>query len=128
MGLLRATTKCAFKYDAWLLDGVRRKIGNAELRLPFTADVLPKIDAIEISSLTKHDLRCVLRALVDRAVNRAAIMLRTRLTQMFGWAEKRQPWRRLLVDGDPMDLIEFEKIISALRLLQRSAEPRAARG
>lgn len=98
-------------FDAWLLDGVRRKDGNAELRRSFAADVLPKIGAVAIKSLTEHDLRAVLRAMVDRGVNRAAVMVRNSLTQMFAWAEKRQPWRKLLVDGDPMDLIEIEKIV-----------------
>lgn len=99
-------------FDAWLLDGVRRKDGNAELRRSFAADVLPKIGAVAIKNLTEHDLRAVLRAMVDRGVNRAAVMVRNSLTQMFAWAEKRQPWRKLLVDGDPMDLIEIEKIVS----------------
>ncbi|WP_051958904.1 tyrosine-type recombinase/integrase [Janthinobacterium sp. RA13] len=31
---------------------------------------------------------------------------------MFAWARKRQPWRKLLVNGDPMELIEIEKIVS----------------
>ncbi|WP_176460859.1 site-specific integrase [Janthinobacterium sp. PC23-8] len=31
---------------------------------------------------------------------------------MFAWARKRQPWRKLMVDGDPMELIEIEKIVS----------------
>lgn len=99
-------------FEAWLLDGVRRKDGNAELRRSFAADVLPKIGAIAINDLTEHDLRALLRAMVERGVNRAAVMVRNSLTQMFAWAEKRQPWRKLLVDGDPMDLIEIEKIVS----------------
>jgi integrase len=99
-------------FDAWLLDGVRRKDGNAELQRSFGADVLPKIGAIAIKDLTEHDLRGVLRAMVARGVNRAAVMVRNSLTQMFGWANKRQPWRKLLVDGDPMDLIEIERIVS----------------
>ncbi|MFC0132989.1 integrase [Massilia eurypsychrophila] len=99
-------------FDAWLLNGVSRKDDNAELRRSFAADVLPKIGAIPIKSLTEHELRAVLRAMVDRGVNRAAVMVRNSLTQMFAWAEKRQPWRKLLVDGDPMDLIEIKKIVS----------------
>lgn len=99
-------------FDAWLLDGVRRKDGNKELLRSFSADVLPRIGAIAVRDLTEHDLRAVLRAMVDRGVNRAAVMVRNSLTQMFAWAEKRQPWRKLLVDGDPMDLIEIEKIVS----------------
>lgn len=31
---------------------------------------------------------------------------------MFGWARKRQPWRKLMIEGDPMDLIEIEKIVA----------------
>lgn len=99
-------------FDAWLLNGVRRKDGNAELRRSFKADVLPKIGFIAIKHLTEHDLRPTVRAMVDRGANRSAVMVRNSLTQMFAWAEKRQPWRKLLVDGDPMDLIEIEKIVS----------------
>lgn len=99
-------------FDAWLTNGVRRKDGNAELQRSFKADVLPKIGACRISDLTEHELRAVLRAVVDRGVNRSAIIIRNNLTQLFAWAEKRQPWRKLLLDGNPMDLIEIEKIIS----------------
>ena len=30
---------------------------------------------------------------------------------MFGWAEKRQPWRRLLSEGNPADLIDIEQLL-----------------
>lgn len=99
-------------FDAWILDGVQRKDGNAELRRSFAADVLPKIGATAVKDLSEHDLRAVLRAIVDRGANRSAVVVRNSLTQMFAWARKRQPWRKLLVDGDPMDLIEIEKIVS----------------
>ncbi|SFB27981.1 protein of unknown function [Collimonas sp. OK607] len=99
-------------FDAWLTDGVRRMDGNLELQRSFKADVLPKIGNKPMKDLSEHDLRSVLRALVDRGVNRAAVVMRNNLTQMFSWAEKRQPWRKLLVNGDPMDLIEIEKIVS----------------
>lgn len=97
---------------AWLIDGVRRKDGNAELERSFHADVLPLIGSIPVKILSEHDLRGVLRALVERGVNRSAVVVRNNLKQMFAWAEKRQPWRTLLVNGDPMDLIEIEKIVS----------------
>lgn len=99
-------------FDAWIKDGVRRKDGNAELERSFNADVLPVIGNKPIKEVTEHDLREVLRTLVNRGVNRAAVVMRNNLKQMFAWAEKRQPWRKLLVDGDPMDLIEIEKIVS----------------
>lgn len=99
-------------FDAWLKDGVRRKDGNAELRRSFAADVLPRVGALKIKDVTEHDLRDMLRAMVARSVNRAAVMVRNSLTQMFAWAEKRQPWRKLLIDGNPMDLIEIDKIVA----------------
>lgn len=99
-------------FDVWLQDGVRRKDDNAELRRSFNADVLPRIGKTPIKNLTEQDLRSVLRTMVGRGVNRAAVVMRNNLTQMFAWAEKRQPWRRLLADGNPMDLIEIEKIVS----------------
>jgi len=99
-------------FDAWLADGVRRKDGNLELQRSFKADVLPWIGNKPIKDLSEHELRGVLRALVARGVNRAAVVMRNNLTQMFAWAEKRQPWRKLLINGDPMDLIEIEKIVS----------------
>lgn len=100
-------------FDAWLIDGVRRKDGNAELLRSFNADVLPRIGKKPIKNLTEHDLRGVLRSMVDRGVNRAAVVMRNNLMQMFTWAEKRQPWRKLLADGNPMELIEIEKIVSS---------------
>jgi integrase len=99
-------------FDAWLRDGVRRADGNAELIRSFNADLLPAIGTRPIRDLTEHDIRGVLRAFVARGTNRAAVVMRNNLTQMFAWARKRQPWRKLLVEGDPMDLIEIEKIVS----------------
>lgn len=99
-------------FDAWIKDGVRRKDGNAELRRQFGVCALPKIGSIPVKALTEHDLRAVLRALVERGVNPSAVILRNNLTQMFAWARRRQPWRKLLVEGDPMELIEIEKIVS----------------
>lgn len=99
-------------FDAWVTDGVRRKDGNTELKRSFRTNVLPTIGTIAVKDLTEHHLRGVLRAMVDRGVNRSAVMLRDELTQMFRWARKRQPWRKLLVEGDPMDLIEIDKIVA----------------
>lgn len=99
-------------FQAWAMDGVRRKDGNAELQRSFDADLLPKIGNKYIKTLTEQDLRRVLQAMVGRGVNRSAVIMYSNLAQMFSWAEKRQPWRKLLVDGNPMNLIEIEKIVS----------------
>jgi len=100
-------------FDAWIKDGVRRKDGNAQLKRMFGAYVVPAIGATGIKVLTEHEIRDALRAQVDRGVNRTAVILYSSLVQMFAWAQKRQPWRNLMTGGNPMDLIEIEKIVSA---------------
>ncbi|MBA5604263.1 tyrosine-type recombinase/integrase [Duganella sp. FT3S] len=99
-------------YDAWLADGVRRKNDNAQIKRAFQADVLPKIGELPVRALTENELRTILRTIVERGANRAAVIVRNDLTQAFSWAEKRQPWRKLLIEGNPMELIEIEKIVS----------------
>jgi len=99
-------------FDAWITDGVRRKDGNAALKRLFAADVLPVLGPLAVKAVTEHDIRPVLRVMVDRGVNRTAVIACNSLTQMFAWAQKRQPWRKLMAEGNPMDLIEIEKIVS----------------
>ncbi len=96
----------------WLRDGVRRSDDNAEIKRSFTADVLPYIGDVPVRALTEHHVRDLLRVIVARDANRAAVLVCASLIQMFSWAEKRQPWRKLLAEGNPMDLIEIEKIVS----------------
>lgn len=99
-------------FDAWIKDGVRRKDGNAQLKRLFGAYVAPAIGAVAVKLLTEHEIRDALRSQVDRGVNRTAVILYSSMVQMFTWAQKRQPWRKLMIDGNPMDLIEIEKIVS----------------
>lgn len=99
-------------FDAWVKDGVRRKDGNAQLKRMFGAYVAPAIGEIGVKVLTEHEIRTALRSQVHRGVNRTAVILYSSLVQMFSWAQKRQPWRKLMIDGNPMDLIEIEKIVS----------------
>ena len=99
-------------FDTWIKDGVRRKDGNAQLMRLFGAYMIPAIGAIGVKVLTEHEIRDALRCQVDRGVNRTAVILYSSLVQMFAWAQKRQPWRKLMIDGNPMDLIEIEKIVS----------------
>jgi integrase len=100
-------------FDAWIKDGVRRKDDNAQLKRMFGAYVVPAIGATGVKVLTEHEIRDALRAQVDRGVNRTAVILYSSLVQMFAWAQKRQPWRKLMIDGNPMDLIEIKKIVAS---------------
>lgn len=99
-------------YAAWLRDGVRRKDGDAEIKRAFDKDVIPSLGAKPVPSVTEHDVRTLLRAVVYRGVNRMAVRLHHDVKQMFAWAEKRQPWRRLMQEGNPADLIEIDKVVS----------------
>jgi integrase len=50
--------------------------------------------------------------MVARGVNRMSVRVHQDLVQLFAWAEKRKPWRGLLIEGNPADLIEIRKIVS----------------
>jgi integrase len=98
-------------YEVWLRDGVLRRDGNAAIKRSFERDVLPALGAKPVRTVTEHDMRAVLRALVSRGVNRTAVEVHRNVKQMFRWAEKRQPWRRLLQDGNPVDLVEISRVV-----------------
>jgi len=47
----------------------------------------------------------------DRGVNRSAVVMLDDIQQMFRWAGDEQPWRRLLIEGDPSKRIMIETIV-----------------
>ncbi|WP_077035956.1 site-specific integrase [Pelomonas sp. KK5] len=114
-------------FEAWLADGVARADGNAELRRSFQKDVLPLLGETPVRQVSEHDLRTVLRTMVKRGVHRMAVRTYSDLVQMFAWAEKRKPWRGLMVDGNPAELVEIEKILppgnSAMTPRERTLSP-----
>jgi hypothetical protein len=99
-------------YESWVADGLAREDGNAEIRRSFEKDVLSQLGTIAVELVTEHELRALLRAVVARGANRMATALSRDLRQMFAWAEKRQPRRRLLQEGNPAALVEIGKIVS----------------
>ena len=98
-------------YSEWLTNGVRRKDGNAEIKRSFEKDVLPILKNIQVKKITEHDLRAVLSTMVERNVGRSTELRYNDLVQLFSWAQKRQPYRQLLVDGNPMDLIDIHNML-----------------
>ena len=95
----------------WFKSGVLRKDGNADLRRVFEKDVFPRIGSKPVRVLTEQNLRDVMAGVVARGANRMAVRVWRDLRQMFAWAEKRQPWRKLLIDGNPADLVRIETIV-----------------
>lgn len=98
-------------FEEWLRDGVSRQDGNAELRRSFTKDVLPAIGDKPLRTVTEKDLLTVLRSVKARGLNRTVVIRSKDIGQMLRWAEKRRPWRTLMVDGNPADLIDVKKLI-----------------
>ena len=86
-------------FNEWLRKGVARQDGNAELERSFNKDVLPVIGQKAIRELTDDDLLGVLKGARKRGVNRLVVILNNDLGQMLRWAEKRQPWRKLMADA-----------------------------
>jgi len=98
-------------FEEWLRDGVSRQDGNAELRRSFTKDVLPFIGKNPLRNLTEKDLLAVLRSIKARGLNRAVVIRSKDIGQMLRWAEKRKPWRTLMADGNPADLVDVKKLL-----------------
>lgn len=99
-------------FEAWIDNGVRREDGNATLKRTFSSDVLPFLGKKKVCQITESDLIHVLKKMVDRGVNRSAVLMNNNFKQMFSWAEKRQPWRKLMLEGNPADLVEIKRVVS----------------
>jgi integrase len=95
----------------WFTSGVMRKDNNADLRRAFEKDIFPRVGNRPVRATSEQDLRDALIAVVARGANRMAVRLWRDLQQMFAWAEKRQPWRKLLIDGNPAELVRIETIV-----------------
>ncbi|MGA0584135.1 MAG: tyrosine-type recombinase/integrase, partial [Castellaniella sp.] len=100
-------------FDTWIADGVARQDGNAELKRLFGKDVLPVIGKKPLRELTDKDILTMLRRMLKRGVTRQAVIAYNDVNQMLAWGEKRQPWRGLLIDGNPCDLVDVGKLLPA---------------
>lgn len=89
-------------FNAWVEEGVQRKDGNAELVRSFAADVLPQAGRLPLRDFDEAAARALLLRVLERGTRRTAEVVRNNLAQMLTWANKRQPWRRLLAEGDPV--------------------------
>ncbi|CAL61992.1 Putative phage integrase [Herminiimonas arsenicoxydans] len=98
-------------FDEWVITTDRKDKG-AELRRLFARDVLPKVGTKALKSLAEKDMRGILDAVVNRGSDRMAVMLLSDLKQMFRWAEKRRPWKKL-IDDNPIEHLEAKRITSA---------------
>lgn len=98
-------------FNEWIRDGVSRQDGNAELIRSFKKDVLPLIGKKPLRNLNEKDLLAVLRSVKARGLNRTVVIRSKDIGQMLRWGEKRKPWRGLMTDGNPADLIDVNKLL-----------------
>lgn len=99
-------------FEAWITNGVVRADGNAELRRLFEKDLLPSLGRLEVRQTTDVHLRDALRKVGrERKCAGLAVMLLADLRQMYRWAEKRKPWRPLLVEGNPAELVDLKSVV-----------------
>jgi integrase len=98
-------------FTAWIKDGVARGDGNKYLIQSFNKYSSPVLGNIELRLLTEHHLRNLYRDVIAKGKTATAVKLSTDIGQMLRWAEKRKPWRALMIDGNPSELVEIEKII-----------------
>lgn len=111
---VRLSEQLTFKdmFDSWLENGVSRADGNKELRRSFGKDLLPALGPKEIRYLTDKQLQDALRVVGGgRGRARSAERLLADIKQMFHWAEKRKPWRALMVEGNPAMLVETRMVV-----------------
>jgi integrase len=99
-------------FETWLAEGVSRADDNAELKRTFEKDVLPTLGAIPVREISDANLLHVLRKVGrGRGRGRTAERMLTETRQMFRWAIKRQPWRSILEQGNPAELVEVKQVV-----------------
>lgn len=99
-------------YQSWIKDGVSRADGNNFIIRSFKNHALPTIGAIGLRDLSENHLRSIYRSLIDEGKQSTAVELSKDIKQMLKWGEQRKPWRALLVDGNPANLVDLTKLLS----------------
>lgn len=98
-------------YEVWIKDGVNRSDGNKYITQSFGKHAIPVLGNIEVRHLTEHHLRDVYRAIISDGKIATAVELSKDIGQMIRWAEKRRPWRPLLIDGNPAELVDIKQLV-----------------
>ena len=98
-------------YDSWIKDGVARSDSNQYLIQTFNKHAIPTLGNIAIRDLTEQHLRGLYRSIIGKGRVATCVELSKDIGQMLRWAEKRKPWRSLMVDGNPSGLVEIKKLV-----------------
>jgi integrase len=98
-------------YKVWIKDGVNRSDGNKYITQSFGKHAIPVLGNIKVRHLTENHLRDVYRAIIAAGKTATAVELSKDIGQMLRWAEKRKPWRALLIDGNPAELVVIKQLV-----------------
>ena len=98
-------------YKVWIKDGVNRSDGNKYITQSFGKHATPVLANIEVRHLSENHLRDLYRAIIAAGKTATAVELSKDIGQMLRWAEKRKPWRALLIDGNPSELVEIKQLV-----------------
>jgi integrase len=98
-------------FDFWIKNGVKRSDNNKALNMLFKNHALDTLANISIKELADNHLTDVYENIIHQGKQRTAVMLHTEIRQMLRYCEKRQPWRKLMAEGNPSDLVEIDKLL-----------------
>ena len=98
-------------FDVWVAEGVKRKDANKYIIQTFNKYIIPAIGSVEIRKLDDQHLSRIYKKIVADGKCPTAFELSKDVKQMLTWAEKRKPWRSLMVEGNPAELVEINKIL-----------------
>ena len=98
-------------YKVWIKDGVNRSDGNKFISQSFGKHAIPVLGNIEVRHLSENHLRDVYRSIIAAGKTATAVELSKDIGQMLRWAEKRKPWRSLLIDGNPAELVVIKNLV-----------------
>lgn len=99
-------------YNAWIKDGVNRADNNKYIIQSFNKHILPTLGKIPVRELSEHHLRAIYRAIILAGHQPRAVEISKDVRQMLKWGEQRKPWRQLLLDGNPANLVNVNLLLS----------------
>ena len=100
-------------FEVWIKDGLNRSDGNKYVKQSLGKHAIPVLGNIEVRHLTEHHLRDLYRTIIAAGKTPTAVELSKDIGQMLRWAEQRRPWRALLIEGNPSELVDVKQLVAS---------------
>jgi len=98
-------------FNHWVDVGVKRINNNKSIIQSFSNHILPHIGRVQIRDLSENHLNKIYKSIIKDGKHTTAFELSKDVNQMIDWAEKRQPYRSLLINGNPALLVEIGSLL-----------------